>query len=145
MVKLDSKWGETADSLFQRSIETGNRRLRERYLALALIASGRTLQQVAAQIKRRRQTVAEWIQKFNELGIAGLLPEFHSKVLPSLSEDEFTILRQLLARPPKENGFVGGRWRSRMVAELIEKTFHKSVHPETARRYLRRLKGAPNK
>lgn len=141
MVKLDSKWGETADSLFQRSIETGNRRLRERYLALALIASGRTLQQAAAQLRRRRQTIADWIQRYNESGLSGLQPGFHSRAMPALTEAEFNALRIVLSRPPKENGFSGMRWRSRQVAEFIEKAFGKRVHPETARRYLRRLKG----
>jgi len=140
MIRLDPKWGDTADSFFQRIIATENRRLRERYMALALIASGRSLLDVASQIRRRRQTVADWIHRYNELGIEGLRLEFHSKAMPSLTEAEFQALRAVLARPPKESGFSGMRWRSRQVAEFIERAFGKCVHVETARRYLHRFK-----
>lgn len=140
MAKLDPKWGDTADSLFNRIVETENRRLRERYLALALIASGRSLLQVAEQIHRRRQTIADWIHRYNELGIDGLRLEFHRKAMPSLTEAEFNALRAVIARPPKESGFSGMRWRSWQVAEFIERAFAKRVHPETARRYLHRLR-----
>ena len=144
MIKLDPKWGDTADSFFQRIIETENRRLRERYMALAMIASGHNLLQVAAQIKRRRQTIADWIHRYNKLGIDGLRLEFQSKVVPALTEAEFNALRTVIARPPKESGFPGTHWRSRQVAEYIERAFGKRVHSETARRYLHRLKSRHN-
>ena len=140
MAKLNPKWLETSESLFQLSLETDSRRLRERYLALALIASGRSIKQVAAQVGKRRQTVAEWVDRYNELGVDGLKPGFKSKAVASLSESEFDILRQTLSDPPHLHGLSSERWRSRDVVQYIKEKFKKDIHAETARRYLNRFK-----
>ena len=141
MLKLDPKWLETSESLFQRSLKTDNRRLRERYLALALIASGRSVKQVAAQVGRRRQTVAEWVERYNALGLEGLKPEFKSKAVTSLSEAEFEILKQTLHEHPKQHGISSLKWRSNDVVWYIKEKFGKNIHAETARRYIHRLNG----
>lgn len=141
MIKLDPKWLETSESLFQRSLETNNRRLRERYLALALIASGRSVKQVAAQVGRRRQTVAEWVEKYNSLGIEGLTPGFKSKAVTSLSDAEFEILKQTLNERPAQHGVASVKWRSSDVAWYVREKFGKEIHSETARRYMHRLNG----
>lgn len=139
MIKLNPQWLETSESLFQRSLETDSRRLRERYLALALIASGRSIKQVAAQVGKRRQTVAEWVDRYNKLGIDGLKPEFKSEAVASLSESEFDILKQALREPPHLQGISSVRWRSRDVVRYVKEKFNKQIHAETARRYLNRL------
>ena len=40
MLRVDPKWGETSESLLRRGIEASYPRLRERFMALSLIASG---------------------------------------------------------------------------------------------------------
>lgn len=141
MVKLDPKWAETPESLFQRSLETNNRRLRERFLALALIASGRSIKQVASQVGRRRQTVAEWVEKYNAQGIDGLQPKFKNKAMTSLSEAQFERLKQALNGCPTTYGMAGTKWRSQDVVVYVRETFGKKIHPETARRYIQKLRG----
>jgi len=140
MVKLDPKWAETPESLFQRSLETSNRRLRERFLALALVASGRSIKQVAAQVGRRRQTVAEWVEKYNAQGIDGLQPKFKNKAMTSLSEAEFECLKHALKECPTTYGLSGSKWRSRDVVVYVREKFEKEIHSETARRYMQKLK-----
>lgn len=139
MIQLNSQWGETAETLFQESISSENKRLRERYLALALIASGKSIQSVASQIHRRRQTVSEWVHKFNQKGREGLIPKFKSTQKPALNKEEFKILDQVVQRPPRRSGIKTGRWSGKSAAAYIKKVFGKTVHPHTARRYLRRL------
>lgn len=139
MIRLNLEWGETAKSLFRRSIRIENRRLRERYLALALVASGRSLNQVAEEVGRQRQTVGNWIRQFNEEGLEGLEPGFGKARQPRLLDTEFEALKTALEKPPKTFGFSTIKWRSWQAAQYIEQTFGKQVHPETARRYLVRL------
>ncbi|MFT5367895.1 MAG: transposase [Candidatus Latescibacterota bacterium] len=139
MIKLDPKWMDTPESLFQLSLETNSRRLRERFLALALIASGRSVKQVAAQVGRRRQTVAEWVEKYNALGVDGLKPEFKSKAVALLSDAEFEVLGQALYQSPQRFGLSSDKWRSFDVACFVKEKFNKEIHPETARRYIHRL------
>lgn len=140
MIKLNPKWLETSESLFQRSLETDNRRLRERYLALALIASGRSIKQVSAQVGRRRQTVADWVERYNALGIEGLQLGFKKKVVTVLSETEFDILKDALNECPQKFGISSTKWRSSDVACYVKEKFDKKIHFETARRYIHRLR-----
>lgn len=139
MIKLNPIWQDTSESLFQKSLETDNRRLRERYLALALIASGRSVKQVALQVGRRRQTVAEWVERYNALGVDGLKPGFKSKAVATLTDEEFSILKDALQNSPQQYGISSYKWRSQDVAMYIRKTFDKEIHSETARRYIHRL------
>ena len=138
MMKLNPKWEETASSLFRRSVEAPDKRLRERFLALGLVALGQSVQDVAGYIQRRRQTISDWVHRFNESGPEGLQPEFRSPSVPYLNEDEFRILSEILIHPPHKNGFAGERWVGEQVTILIQERFGRHVHPETARRYLHR-------
>ena len=144
MTRIDPAWGETVESLLRRSVQTSNKRMRERYLALALVASEKSVQDVARQIGRRRQTVSDWIRRFNRHGMAGLRPGFTRPTRASLTEEEAQTLRQALEQTPETLGFTGAQWQSKQVALYIAQTFEKEVHPETARRYLRRFSVSQN-
>lgn len=139
MLKLDSKWGETSESLLQQTIQAENKRLRERFLALALIASGQSTRQVAKQLQRRRQTICEWVHHFNHKGPRGLIPNFQSPSKPRLTSEEFEQLKQAIEQPPRQSGMKVGRWSGPRVAAYIKKEFGKQVSADTAWRYLHRL------
>ena len=139
MLRLDPKWGETTESLLQRNIQAEDKHLRERFLALALIASGQSVRRVAQQIQRKRQTVSEWVHRFNREGPQGLIPNFQSPAKPRLTPEEFAQLGQVIAQPPRQCGMKVGRWSSPRVAAYIKKAFGKQVAADTARRYIHRL------
>lgn len=139
MLRLDPRWGQSPESLFHQSLHAATPRLRERFLALALVASGQSASQVASRLHRRRQTVAEWIHHFNQHGSEGIVPQFKSPACPRLTPQELEQLKKVLQQPPRAVGLAGGRWSSRKGAAYIAQTFHKTVSAETARRYLRRL------
>jgi len=139
MLELDSKWGETSESLLQQTIQAENKRLRERFLALALIAAGQSPRQVAKQLQRRRQTICEWVHHFNDKGPGGLIPNFQSPSKPRLTPKEFERLKQVIEQPPRQSGMKVGRWSGPRVAAYIEKEFGKQVSADTAWRYLHRL------
>jgi len=40
MIKIDTKWGETTQSFFEKSLDESNPHLRKRYMAFYLVASG---------------------------------------------------------------------------------------------------------
>jgi transposase len=139
MLRLNSQWGETRGSLLQRSIYAEAPRLRERFLALSLIAGGQSVCQVAPQVGRTRQAVSDWVRRFNDGGPEGLGLDTHSPSRPRLSDKELATLRQVVAKPPRDSGLKVGRWTSKGVAAYIRKQFGQKVHPETARRYVHRL------
>jgi len=82
MLKVDPKWGETPESLLQWSVQAENKRLRERFLALSLVALSHSARQVAKHLGRSPQTVCEGIHRFNQTGLEGVIPIFQSPSAP---------------------------------------------------------------
>ena len=100
MLTLDKKWGETSGSLLQKSMEIEDKRVQERLLALALVALGQSVRQVAEHFNRSRQTIGEWVHRFNQYGPDGLIPNFRG-----LRADlTFEMLRQPMEEPSRRAG-----------------------------------------
>jgi hypothetical protein len=71
--------GESSASLFRNSLTAPPPRLRERLVALALIAEGLPAKVVAQRLGRNRGAVESWVQRFNADGLDGLGPEFRGQ------------------------------------------------------------------
>lgn len=139
MLKLDPKWGETTESLLRRSIEASHPRLRERLLALSMIASGQPGTDVAKQLGRDRNTIAKWVDLFNQEGPDRLIPAFKGNPGKTLSEDELNQLKAVVKKPPRQAGFKRGRWSGKLIAAYIDKAFNKRVSWRSALRYIKGL------
>ncbi|MFQ5796721.1 MAG: transposase [Candidatus Bipolaricaulia bacterium] len=87
-LKLNPHWGETPRSLLQKSLEAEIKMLRERFLALYFIASGLSASQMALLLGRTRQTVTEWVQRFNRGGPEALTPKWRGHPGKRLSDEE---------------------------------------------------------
>ena len=114
--------GRDTGSLIRRSIEASPPRLRERYLALSLIASGESGIAVAEKLGRTRQSISAWVAKFNEGGAVGLLPNFKGHTGKRLTEAELTHLKEVVRKPPREVGLKSGRWSGKLAAAYLEKS-----------------------
>ena len=126
---------ETAESLFRRAIP--HKRLRERYLAPALIALGEPAIKVAKKLDRSRGTVEARAHKFNAPGLDGIEPDWKGNPGTILSEEELEQLCNAVKKSPREVGFKNGRWTGRLVAAFVYERFGKRIR--TAIRYLHRL------
>lgn len=63
------KWKQTAEDMRRLSIKAEHARSRERCQALYMIGSGqKNASQWAKAIKRQKQTVLEWVHRYNEQG-----------------------------------------------------------------------------
>jgi putative transposase len=138
-VKLSPERGETATSLLQQSLTAPHPRLRERLLALALIADGQPAKHVARQLGRSRGTVEDWVRRFNAQGLAGLRPTFRGQPGTRLTPTELTQLRATVQRSPRQAGLKTGTWTGKAVAAFAKRAFGKAISAATARRYLHRL------
>ena len=73
MVAVDyTHWGETAEDLREQALLARHQRTRERFLALYEISQGKTANQVAREIKRRPNTVLDWVHAYNKKGSEAL-------------------------------------------------------------------------
>jgi transposase len=90
MVRPDfEKWNQSAEEIRRLSIEANHPRSRERFQALYMIGSGQhNASQWAKQIKRQKQTVLEWVHRYNEAGPASLQYQYTGGRRGKLSEAE---------------------------------------------------------
>lgn len=139
MLKLNPQWGETAESLLRRSLEAPTKTLRERFLALSLIALGQSGIQGVQRLGKSRWTISEWVHRFNALGPEGLVPKPKGHPPCTLTPEELEEVRSVVQKPPREAGMKTGRWTGRVLAAYLQKRLGKRVHPATARRYLHAL------
>lgn len=94
-----------------------------RLLALALVLDGRSRAEAAQSCGMDRQTLRDWVIRYNEQGIAGLVDQHGGGSLPKLSEAETAQLAKWVRQgPDPEDGLV--RWRlSDLRRRLMERLF----------------------
>ena len=70
MVRPDLKtWDQNVEDMRRLSLEAPHPRSRERFQAMYMIDSGqKNASQRAKHIKRRKQTVLDWVHQYNESG-----------------------------------------------------------------------------
>jgi len=70
MIRPDfEKWQQSAEDIRRLSIEAEHPRSRERFQALYMIGTAqKKASQWAKQIKRQKQTVLEWVHRYNNTG-----------------------------------------------------------------------------
>lgn len=67
------KWDQTAQDILHLSVHSIHHRSRERFLALYEIINGKTATKVSEEIGRNKQTVMEWVHRYNRLGEGGII------------------------------------------------------------------------
>lgn len=90
MIRPDfEKWDQKAEDIRELSIKAEHERSRERFLALYMIETGQeNASQWAKKIKRRKQTVLEWVHRYNEQGSESIHYQHSGGQQPKLSEVE---------------------------------------------------------
>jgi transposase len=65
-------WGQSREQLRECAFKAEHPRTRERLLALYEICEGKSASVVGKETGRNRQTVMEWVHKYNQGGIEAL-------------------------------------------------------------------------
>jgi transposase len=110
-----------------------------RMLALALVLEGSNRTQAARATGMDRQTLRDWVHRYNAEGIAGLNDAPRSGRPPVLSEGQITELKELVLAGPEleRDGVV--RWRCVDLQTVIAERYKVSVHERTVGKLLRRM------
>ncbi len=111
-----------------------------RILAIAHVLDGMSRAEAAALCGMDRQTLRDWVHRFNADGIEGLASRAGSGRPPALSEAQMAELRTIvLARPDlARDGVV--RWRCCDLQGVIAGQFGVAMHERTVGKLLRRLR-----
>lgn len=128
-----------ASDLRRQSGRVKDGRLSRRLLAIALVLEGASRKVAAESCGMDRQTLRDWVHRYNAEGIEGLCNRGGGGVKPLLSEDQKAQLsRWVEAGPdPARDGVV--RWRRADLARRIEAEFNVKLHERTVGTYLARL------
>jgi transposase len=110
-----------------------------RLLSLAAVLEGRSREEAARIGGMDRQTLRDWVHRFNELGPDGLKDNWWKGRAPLLTSDQLTALSQIVETGPDQarDGVV--RWRRVDLKRVIEERFGVAYHERTVGRILHQL------
>jgi transposase len=119
---------------------TRDGRVVRRLLALALVLEGESREEAAQLNGMDRQTLRDWVHRYNEEGVAGLYPRAVPGRPGALTNEQMEEVRAMvLAGPdPEIEGVV--RWRCTDLREAIAARWSVTLHVRTVGRLLHRLK-----
>src|SRR4051794_31769185 len=114
-------------------------RAARRMLALALVLEGGSRAEAARAAGMDRQTLRDWVHRYNAEGLAGLSDRRRPGPRPRLSpEQEAELVTAVEQGPdPDRDGVV--RWRRVELRALIETRFAGRLHERSVGQVLRRL------
>ena len=101
-----------------------------------MVHGGRSQAAVAVALGVHSVTVAKWMAKHRVEGDTGLAAKPTPGRPRFLTPEQDQQVRQWLAQKPTAHGFPTDLWTARRVAELIQRRFGISFHPNYLRAWL---------
>jgi transposase len=110
-----------------------------RMLALAVVLEGGSREEAARHAGMDRQTLRDWVHRYNAEGLAGLRDRRRPGRTPRLTAEQARELEAVVdAGPdPERDGVV--RWRRVDLQAWIERRFEVRLHERSVGKLLRRL------
>ena len=110
-----------------------------RLLALSLVLEGRPRREAAEQSGMDRQTLRDWVHRYNNEGIDGLKSRTAPGPTPLLSVAQMAELKELVVKGPDPVKDKVVRWRCLDLREEVARRFSVEVHESTVGKWLRQL------
>jgi transposase len=111
-----------------------------RLLALALILEGYTRTEAAERSGMERQTLRDWVHRYNALGVAGLKSGHGPGQPPVLTAEQMAELKALVVKGPDPEKNKVVRWRCVDLRAEVACRFSVTVTERTIGKWLRKLK-----
>jgi transposase len=122
----------SATDLRDAAAQTQDAKAARRMLAIALVLEGWSREAAAAACAMDRQTLRDWVHRYNELGLEGLFDQpRRNSPRPRLSAEQQTIVADWVAQGPdlERDGVV--RWRCVDLQLRIAQEFAVQLHERT--------------
>ena len=129
----------TASELRSFASKCGDGAQVRRVLAIALVLEGRSRAEAAVQNGMDRQTLSDWVHRYNAGGIDGLKSCHGPGATPLLSDAEKAELRALVVKGPDPEKDKIIRWRCLDLQAEIARRFSVRVHESTVGKWLRQF------
>ncbi len=110
-----------------------------RMLALAMVLEGRSRTEAAELNGMDRQTLRDWVHRYNAEGVEGLKSRKAPGRPPALSEQQMAELRELVIQGPDPEIHGVVRWRCMDLKAEVARRYSVEVHENTIGRWLHEL------
>ena len=110
-----------------------------RMLALALVLDGFSRTEAAKQCGMDRQTLRDWVHRYNDLGLVGLSDRVPPGAKPRLSPEQEAELAALVRAGPQVDQHGVVRWRRIDLSQMIQARFGVHLAERSVGAVLRRL------
>ena len=107
-----------------------------RLLALALVLDGHPRSEAAALNGMDRQTLRDWVHRYNADGVEGLKSRRPPGRVPALTEPQKAELRELVIKGPDPAHHQVVRWRCLDIRAEVARRFSVEVHESTIGKWL---------
>ncbi len=129
----------TAAELRVAASKSSNAAQVRRLLAIALVLDGGARTEAAEQTGMDRQTLRDWVLRYNDAGIDGLKSRSSPGRIPLLTDEQKAELKALVIDGPDPERDKVVRWRCADLREEIARRFSVEVHESTVGKWLRQL------
>ena len=103
--------------------QESNGRVACRLMALANVLAGMRREEAARQAGMDRQTLRDWVIRFNAEGVEGLRDRPKSGRPPWLDEGQLAAFKALVLRGPEPERDGVSSWRAQDLCRLVEQRF----------------------
>ena len=110
-----------------------------RILALALVLEGADRGTAAKTCGMDRQTLRDWVHRYNSDGVAGLANRKSAGRPPKLTAEQKEAFKQLVEKGPDRAEDKVVRWRCADLKRRLETQFNVEVHERTVGKFLNAL------
>ncbi|EJW11369.1 putative protein y4pG/y4sC [Rhodovulum sp. PH10] len=129
----------TAGQLRQASVRSRDSNAARRMLALALVMEGKSRSEAAASCGMDRQTLRDWVHRYNAFGLDGLIDRKAPGAAPLLSPSQMQEVAELVRQGPDPTVHGVVRWRRIDLSRLIEERWGVRLAERSVGDLLRRL------
>lgn len=129
----------TAEQLREAATREPQGKIVRRILAIAMVLDGSSRTAASQAQAMDRQTLRDWVIRYNEQGIAGLADQPRPGRPPSLDGEQMRTLAKWVEQGPdvKQDGVV--RWRRIDLCRRIKDSFGVVMHERSVGKVLHRL------
>lgn len=121
------------------AVESDDADQARRLLAIALILDGRSRTEAAETCGMQRQTLRDWVHRYNESGVEGLKSRTAPGPKPLLTDAQRAELKDLVIAGPDPATHKVVRWRCLDLRDEVRRRFEVSVDERTIGKWLRQL------
>jgi len=140
MRKLEISDPEIMGIAIRQEIERNDEsRYDHRLHGLLLVANGMSARQAALWLSESERTVQRWVNRFEQIGFAGLQEGERPGRPRRLSEEHWQRLEHDLRRTPREFGLAQTLWDGKLVAEHLRRRYRVKLGVRQCQRLFRQL------